>query len=282
LGLGEQCLVTVDVDRDRRLDVAHLEETLAELSRTKNVFCVVATAGTTSTGSVDPLQPVARLCQDAGVWFHVDGAYGLAYSLVPGWQPLFAGMELADSVSWDPHKQFRVSIPSSVFFARRREDFRRMALFADYFNPEVDIAPNPGLKSIPSTRPFAALQLVTSLRHQGLDKARENLRAPLVAIRTLAGHIREQADLELAHQPDTGILCFRATPPGVPEERLDELQEAIYERIMREGKRSISMTRLDGRAVLRLVAISPAVTTEAMVETAVVVQRMARETSMEA
>jgi L-2,4-diaminobutyrate decarboxylase len=282
LGLGEQCLVTVDVDRNRRLDVAQLEESLAELSRTKDVFCVVGTAGTTSTGSVDPLLSVAKQCQGIGAWFHVDGAYGLAYSLVPGWQPLFAGMELANSVSWDPHKQFRVSIPSSVFFARRRADFRRMALFADYFNLEGDFAPNPGLKSIPSTRPLSALQLVTSLRHQGLSKVRENLRAPLVAVRTLADYIQEQAEVELSHQPDTGILCFRATPPEVAEERLDRLQVAIYERILREGKRSISMTRLDGRAVLRLVAISPVVTAEAMKETVTAVQKMAREIAMEA
>jgi glutamate/tyrosine decarboxylase-like PLP-dependent enzyme len=282
MGLGERCLVTVDVDGDRRLDVACLEEALTSLSKTKDVFCVVATAGTTSTGSVDPLAPVARLCQDTGAWFHVDGAYGLAYSLVPEWGLLFAGVELADSVSWDPHKQFRVSIPNSVFFARRREDFRRMALFADYFNPEGEVAPNPGLKSIPSTRPLAALELVTSLRHQGLHKVRENLRAPLVAIRVLAEHIQEQADLELSHKPDTGILCFRATPPGFPEGQLDDLQSAIYERIVREGKRSISLTRLDGRAVLRLVAISPVVTAGAMIETMAVVQRLAREILMEA
>ncbi|MGD9049732.1 MAG: pyridoxal-dependent decarboxylase, partial [Anaerolineae bacterium] len=282
MGLGERCLVTVDMDGDRRLDVACLEEALTSLSKTKDVFCVVATAGTTSTGSVDPLAPVARLCQDTGAWFHVDGAYGLAYSLVPEWGLLFAGVELADSVSWDPHKQFRVSIPNSVFFARRREDFRRMALFADYFNPEGEVAPNPGLKSIPSTRPLAALELVTSLRHQGLHKVRENLRAPLVAIRVLAEHIQEQADLELSHKPDTGILCFRATPPGFPEGQLDDLQSAIYERIVREGKRSISLTRLDGRAVLRLVAISPVVTAGAMIETMAVVQRLAREILMEA
>jgi glutamate/tyrosine decarboxylase-like PLP-dependent enzyme len=282
MGLGERCLVAADVDQERRLDAAQLEETLAELSRRKDIFCVVATAGTTSTGAVDPLLRVARMCQSTNSWFHVDGAYGLAYSLVPEWQQLFAGIELADSVSWDPHKQFRVSIPSSVFFARRREDFRRMALFANYFNLECDVAPNPGLKSIPSTRPFAALQLVTSLRHQGLDKVRENLRAPLVAMRTLAGHVQDQADLELAHQPDTGILCFRARPQGVPDGRLNRLQEAICERIMSEGKRTVSMTQLDGRIVLRLVAISPAVTAEALMETITVVQRMARNIAREA
>jgi L-2,4-diaminobutyrate decarboxylase len=277
MGLGEQCLVTVRVDANRRMDVAHLEETLGARSRAKDVFCIAATAGTTATGSVDPLFPVAELCQSAGAWFHVDGAYGLAYSLVPGWQSLFAGMELADSVSWDPHKQFRVPIPSSVLFVRYREDLGRMTLFADYFNREGDVEPNPGLKSIPSTRPFAALHLVTSLRHQGMDRVRESLGAPLAAIRTLAAYVQDQADLELAHQPDTGILCFRVTPPGVPDKRLNELQETVYAGIMKRGQRSVSMTKLDGKTVLRLVAISPAVTSEALMATIAVVRTLAQE-----
>jgi len=277
LGLGERCLVAVGVDERRRMDVADLEDRLEALSRSRDVFCVVATAGTTSTGSVDPLQPIAALCQASGAWFHVDGAYGLAYSLVPGWKPLFAGMELADSVSWDPHKQFRVAIPSSVLFARRKEDFRRMALFADYFNREGDIEPNPGLKSIPSTRPLAALPLVTSLRHQGLEGVRTALRAPLVAVRNLAGYIQDEPELALVHPPDTGILCFRVTPPGVPEARLDVLQEAIYARIMQDGTRAVSMTRLDGKVVLRLVAISPAVTASALMETVAAARTVAWE-----
>lgn len=152
-----------------------------------------------------------------------------------------------------------------------------MALFADYFNREGDVEPNPGLKSIPSTRPFAALPLVTSLRHQGLAKVRENLAAPLTAIQTLAGYIRSQPDLELAHQPDTGILCFRVTPPGIPQERLDALQLAIHEGILKAGERSLSMTKLDGRVVLRLVAISPAVTAGALQETVAAVRALAQD-----
>ena len=277
LGLGERCLVTVDVDLNRRIDVARLEETLDELSGTKDVFCVVGTAGTTSTGSVDPLLAIAELCRKAGTWFHVDGAYGLAYSLVPEWQPLFAGMELADSVSWDPHKQFRVAIPSSVLFVRHRKDLNRMALFADYYNRPGDVEPNPGLKSIPSTRPFAALPVVASLRHQGLDRVRESLRAPLMAIHTVADYIRSQDDLELCHQPDTGILCFRITPPEIPEKRLDELQRTIHDKILKGGERSISITQLDGSVALRLVAISPEVTAKSLTETIAAVRTLAGE-----
>jgi len=277
LGLGEQCLVTLAVDKNRRIDVPRMEETLNALRETKDIFCIVATAGTTSTGSVDPILPISRLCEKSGVWLHVDGAYGLAYSLVPEWKPLFSRIELADSVSWDPHKQLRVPIPNSLLFVRRREDFNRMALHSDYFNREGNVEPNPGLKSPPSTRPFSALSLVTSLRYQGMTKVIQRLRAPLAAIRSLAEHLQSEADIELWHQPDTGILCFRIASEDFSEEQLDQLQQYVYDRIMAEGEHSISITKLDHKTVLRLVTISPSVTSKALMDTILNVRTLVSE-----
>lgn len=277
LGLGEESLIAIGVDRNRRIDVNRMEQTLNALKKTKEVFCVVATAGTTSTGSVDPVHPVAKICEKLGVWLHVDGAYGLAYSLVPEWKPLFSGIELADSVSWDPHKQFGVPIPNSILFVRRREDFNRMALYSDYFNPEGDTEPNPGLKSPPSTRPLSALPLVASLRHLGMAKVIQRLRAPLETVKAVAEKLKGENDMELCHEPDTGILCFRVTPEGFPASQLNDLQQYIYDRTMAEGKRTISITKLENKAVLRLVAISPSVTSEAMMETISYVRTLASE-----
>jgi L-2,4-diaminobutyrate decarboxylase len=275
LGLGERSLITVEVDTNRRMDIENLQETLAQLEGSRDVFCVVATAGTTPTGSVDPILPVADICEQLGSWLHVDGAYGLAYQLVPEWRHLFAGVERADSLSWDPHKQFGVPIPSSVLFVRQQEDFGRMALFSSYFNRPDSAHPNPGVKSVPSTRPLSVLPLVTSIRHQGLKGVVARLRAPLVSIRELADYLVQQQDLELCHQPDTGILCFRIVPAELSEEKLNQLQQNIYNRIIRQGERTISLTQLDGRTVLRLVAVSPAVTATAMMDTIDAVRRVA-------
>ncbi len=115
LGLGEQSLFLLDVDKNRRLDVERFKKNISQLKSARDIFCVVATAGTTSTGSVDPILAVAKTCQDIGVWLHVDGAYGLAYGMIPGLRPLFSGIEQADSISWDPHKQFGVPIPRVLF-----------------------------------------------------------------------------------------------------------------------------------------------------------------------
>jgi glutamate/tyrosine decarboxylase-like PLP-dependent enzyme len=128
-----------------------------------------------------------------------------------------------------------------------------MALHSHYFNRAEDSEPNPGLKSPPSTRPMSALPLATILRGKGLCRAIEELRAPLVAMRALAEHISSLPDVELCHQPDTGILCFRFTPAGKSEAELDSLQNLLFARIMATGERSISITNLGGKSVLRLV-----------------------------
>ncbi len=275
LGLGERSLVAVEVDENRRMDSAKLREALQELPGERDVVCVVATAGTTSTGSVDPISEVADICEESGVWLHADGAYGLAYMLVPEWKHLFEGVGRADSLSWDPHKQFGVPIPSSILFARRSEDLRRLAIFSSYFNRPDAMEPNPGIKSIPSTRPLTALPLVTSIRHQGLKGVVERLRAPLEAVRELFAYLDGQPDIEPLYRPDTGILCFRIVPAGLGEDRLNPLQQHVYETILRGGVRSISITELDGAIALRLVAISPSVTIESLMETVAEVRRIA-------
>lgn len=269
LGLGENNLVLLEVDKNRRIDIKRAEKVVIELQKTGEIFCIVATAGTTSSGSVDPVLPLVDISGRVGAWLHVDGAYGLAYRLVPGWKDLFAGIERADSVSWDPHKQFGVPIPNSLLFVADRADFSRVTLYSNYFNrPEDgDAEPNPGLKSPPSTRPLSALPLVASLRYQGLKKVIERLRAPLLAVRSLAEYLDKEPDIHVAHTPDTGILCFRIQPEGVPENHLDGLQEYVYKRILTEGKRSLSISKLNNKTVLRLVVISPAVTINELLET---------------
>lgn len=276
LGLGEQNLEALEVDKNRRIDVKCLEKTVTRLQKTRDIFCIVVTAGTTSTGSVDPILLLAPICKRVGAWLHVDGAYGLAYSLVPGWKDLYTGIERADSVSWDPHKQLGIPIPNSLLFVANKEDFNRMALYSHYFNrqEDADAEPNPGLKSPPSTRPLAALPLVASMRYQGLKKVIKRLQAPLQAIKTLAQYLAKEKDIELFHTPDTGILCFRMKPEGMSGNRLDDLQRYIFKKIQDKGKRSISMTKLNNKTLLRLVAISPAVTIEALLETVSVIRSL--------
>jgi L-2,4-diaminobutyrate decarboxylase len=257
LGLGEDSLILLPVDDNRRVDVAQMQEVVRAVNGRRDIVSLIATAGTTSTGSIDSIAPMADICAATGAWLHVDGAYGYAYKLVPEWAHHFAGDTRADSISWDPHKQLGAPIPNSLLFVKDGGEFGRMTLHSGYFNRADDVEPNPGLKSPPTTRPFAALPLVTLLRGKGLDQIRADLRAPLVAIRQLADYLPSQPDIELCHQPDTGILCFRVVPAGWAAEAVDKLQRQLYERLMAKGERTIATTTLDGRLVLRLVTVSP-------------------------
>jgi len=277
MGLGEQSLVSIPVDNNFRIDIKNIEEFLTALQETKDIFCVIATAGTTSTGSIDPIFPMAEICNKNGIWLHVDGAYGLAYSLVPDRKKLFNGLELADSITWDPHKQFGVPIPSSLLFVRRKEDFKRMAMYGDYWNREGDPEPNPGLKSPPSTRPFSALPLITTILYLGLDKMIQKLRAPLVAVETVYKNLLNSPDIDLCHKPDLGILCFRIIPEDFPRNQLDQLQQYVYDRTKVEGKRSISMTKLGKKTVLRLVIINEVITPDNIIETIEYTRGLAKE-----
>ncbi len=276
LGLGEDCLVQLPLDANWRIDRTALPAIVRRLHASREIVCLVATAGTTSTGAVDPINDMADLCAESGAWLHVDGAYGYAYKLVPEWAHLFAGDGRADSIIWDPHKQLGAPIPNSLLFVKDEAEFGRMALHSDYFNRPDEPTPNPGLKSAPSTRPFSALPLVTLLRGRGLRGVVADLRAPLEAIRSLAGALHDLPEIEISHRPDTGVLCFRLTPAGVPEGQLDDLQRQIYERVMAAGRRSISITRLGGVNVLRLVVVRPDVSFADLRETVDDLLRLAR------
>ncbi|MGW8226407.1 MAG: pyridoxal phosphate-dependent decarboxylase family protein, partial [Anaerolineales bacterium] len=157
LGLGEESLVFLPIDENRRVNVATLRKKVTELKDSHDILCIVATAGTTTTGAIDPIDEIANLCSETGAWLHVDGAYGYAYKLVPEWTDRFSGDDQADSIVWDPHKQLGAPIPSSVLFVKNKSEFSRMALHSSYFNRPGEVGPNPGLKSPPSTRPMSAL-----------------------------------------------------------------------------------------------------------------------------
>jgi len=277
LGLGEQSLIRIPVDDRQRMDVERLKGVLLKRRALENIFAVVATTGTTSTGAVDPAESIIDACEGTRIWLHVDGAYGLAYALLPELAPLFKGFSRADSVSWDPHKQLGVPIPNSVLFVKHRGDFRRMAIYDEYFNRQDDPYPNPGLKSAPSTRPMSALALVACLRHQGLAGIRERLRAPVAAIKAFAERLDGAKDVELCHKPDTGILCLRLVPEELPPSRLDALQLYICSRMQASGERSVSITRFGGRAALRFVAISPAVTADSLLESVEAARAIAKD-----
>jgi L-2,4-diaminobutyrate decarboxylase len=266
MGLGDESLITIPVDTNRKMDAAILKETIQNIKEEKDIFCVVATAGTTATGAIDPLSEIADICEAKNIWLHVDAAYGLAYSLIPSRKQFFAGIERADSITWDPHKQFGVPIPNSLLFVRRASDLYRNAIFSDYFNRADDPEPNPGLKSPPTTRPFSALPVVTTIKYLGLNQVINRLQYHVNVIENSVELLSKEKDIAIVHTPELGILCLRFKPVGFPLDQLDQLHQFIFDEIKAEGKRAVSLTKLDDKKVLRIVVLNQNVTPESILQ----------------
>ena len=276
LGLGDKSLLKVGLDENFRINHKDVQGIIERHGSEFEIVCVVTTLGSTITGSVDPLVNLSELCSAKGIWLHADGAYGLAYGLLREKKYLFEGLQLPDSIVWDPHKQLGIPIPSSLLFLNDRENFKRMNVHSNYFNRKEEVMPNPGLKSPPSTRPFSALPLVTSIRSQGLRVLRKRLRDSIEAVDALAEFLIDDIEIQVVNKPDTGVICFRVKPPGIDQTELCALQEYVYKEVNMEGSRAISIASIEEKKVLRLVSVSPEVTVRALKSTILSIKESAK------
>ena len=216
LGLDPGAVVAIPCDRDRRMSATALAEELERCAREEStVMAVVATAGTTDFGSIDPLPRIAEECARAGVWLHVDAAYGCGL-LVSRRHRMLAGIERADSVTVDYHKSFFQPVSSSAVLVRDRSTLRHVTYHADYLNPArmaEQRIPNQVDKSLQTTRRFDALKLWLTLRIMGPDGVGELFDEVVDraadAWRLLAADRR----FEVVTQPQLSTLVFRYVPP---------------------------------------------------------------------
>jgi glutamate/tyrosine decarboxylase-like PLP-dependent enzyme len=275
LGVG---LVTVAVDRERRLDPAALRTAIAT-DRAAGLLpiCVVANAGTTSTGAVDPLDAVATVAADAGVWMHVDGAYGAPAAADPACRPLFAGMERADSLCIDAHKWLYAPIDCSALLLHdAAASARAFGAGADDYVRILATQPAESFAfwdhGLELSRRFRALKLWATLRFHGARR----LAAAIGEDVRLAAHLAEVVagaeDFELLAGPGLSVCCFRHTPTHVHESALDAHNERILREVQRDGRVYLSNATVDGRFALRA-CITNFRTTRADVERVVTVVR---------
>jgi L-2,4-diaminobutyrate decarboxylase len=263
LGLGTDVVIRVDVDVHFRMNSSSLRNRLAALEGQGLLpMAVVATAGTTDFGSIDPLPEIAALAQEAGAWFHVDAAYGGALLFSAQHRNRVSGIEKADSFAIDFHKLFWQPIPCSAFLVGNARHFEAITLYADYLNPETheeEGIPNLVTTSLLTSRRFDALKLWISLQSLG----RERLAAMIDRTITLASHaatvIRATRDLELVCEPQLSTVVFRYVPSGA-ESDPDRINTEIRQELFDSGEAVIGHTRVRGRQCLKLTCMNPAAT----------------------
>jgi glutamate/tyrosine decarboxylase-like PLP-dependent enzyme len=262
LGLGSDAVRHVPVDDAWRMDVDALRTMIdADRSAGRRPFAVIGTAGTTATGSIDPLAALADVCETEGLWFHVDGAYGATAALAPALRPLLAGIERADSVAIDPHKWLYVPLGTGCLLVRRAtvlaDSFGVEASYVHQDRDAVERGIDLGFTGVQFSRGFNALKVWVSLLAHGRDAYVRRITHDVELARYLDGRVRARADLESMAPVTLSIACFRYVPPDLdPTEpdvqaHLDRLNESLMTAIQTDGRCFCSNAVLDGRFSLR-------------------------------
>jgi aromatic-L-amino-acid decarboxylase len=263
IGTGQQGCVRIPVDAEFRMRPDLLERAIAEDGAAGRVpFAVVATVGTTSTTSIDPVPEIARIATREGLWLHVDAAYGGAAAILPSHRAVLAGCEAADSLVVNPHKWLFTPLDCSVLFTRREDVFRRaFSLVPDYLlNAESAEVRNLMDLGAALGRRFRGLKLWFVLRALGLERAREILAAHVAMAQRLRAWVEADPDFELLAPVPFSTVVFRHRSG-------DEANREIEEAVNRSGDAFISHTTANGAYALR-VAIGNLRTTEDDVRTA--------------
>jgi aromatic-L-amino-acid decarboxylase len=272
LGLGQAGVKKIAVDEEFRLRAQGLEAAIAEdLKAGWKPFCVVATVGTTSTTSVDPVPEIADICERYKLWLHVDAAYAGAAAILPEKRWALASCERADSIVVNPHKWLFVPIDCSAFYCRHPNILRQaFSLVPEYLRtPEEDRVRNFMDYGIQLGRRFRALKLWMVLRAIGSEGLRQHLRGHIALAERFQAWIEGSPDFELLARVPFSVVCFRSRPHDLPscpetEAYLNQLNERMLEAVNRTGEVFLSHTKLNARFTLRL-AIGHLSTTEAHV-----------------
>jgi glutamate/tyrosine decarboxylase-like PLP-dependent enzyme len=254
LGIGREHLRLIPCDDSFRIRITLLRESMErDLRAGLTPIAIVGSAGTVSTGSIDPLLELAEIAHESGAWFHVDGAYGALAAIA---EPAkFAGLNQADSVSLDPHKWLYQPLDCGCLLYRDAGAARRaFSHTGDYAKSLVD-DPVEGFvffeETIELSRRFRALKLWLSLRYHGLASFREAIRNDLTHAQMLAGLVAKHPELELLAPVPLSAVCFRYRLRGGVDSDSDALNQKILQGVNHRGKVFLSNATIRGSFALR-------------------------------
>ena len=267
LGLGQRGLRKIPTDSEFRMDVRALEAAIEEDARQGYLpFCIVATVGTTSTSSIDPVKEMIPIGERYAMWLHVDAAYAGSAAIVPEFQSILDGSERADSLVTNPHKWLFTPFDLSVLYCRHMDLLKRaFSLVPEYLRtPEQEKVRSGSDYGIQLGRRFRALKLWMVIRYFGHEGLAARIREHCRLASLFASWVEGSGDWELMAPHPLALVCFRACPASVAEKDLDALNEEIMHGVNASGRALLSHTRLNDKLTLRL-SIGNIRTTEAHV-----------------
>jgi aromatic-L-amino-acid decarboxylase len=251
LGLGQKSLIKIPTDERFEMDAEKLSAAIRDdLSAGYLPFCVVATVGTTSTTSVDPLENIADICERNHLFLHVDAAYAGSAMIVPELQFHFRGAERADSIVTNPHKWLFTPFDLSVLYVKDLDLLKKtFSLVAEYLKVNETVT-NQMDYGIQLGRRFRSLKLWFVLRYFGREGLIARIREHVRLANLFKSWVEESSDFELLAPVPFALVCFRARPRNV--EDLDAFNERLMNKVNASGEAYLSHTKLNGKFSLRL------------------------------
>lgn len=259
-GLGSDNLRKIPVDENFSLIPEELDKAIqADLDAGHKPTCVIATLGSTSLSSIDPLQAISDICKKYGIWLHVDAAWAGSALILPEYRWMIKGIEQADSFVFNPHKWLLTQFDCSAFFIRDKAALiRTFEILPEYLktregdqvNNYRDWGPQLG-------RRFRSLKLWFVIRSYGITGLQDHIRRHIDMTHALAEQVDREPDFELLAPNPLALFCFRYHPQGIAEDQLDALNERIFEAINDTGEIYLTQTRINGNYAIRLVSGGP-------------------------
>lgn len=255
LGIGTDQVLPVETDEAGRMVPALLEDRIRALRAAGRApFAVVATAGTTVVGAIDPLEEIAAIARKHDVWLHVDAIFGGALRVSRRHRDLLKGIESADSVTFNPHKWWYVARTCSLAMFRDEAAMRRhFRVPAPYMGHEDGV--NLGEISLQGSRESEVLKLWLTLRHGGREGLERWVDHDMEAARRCVGELRRRPWMELAAEPVMNVICFRCAPPGMAAGERDRLNLDLHKRLLSQAGVFVSTPWHRGERWLKLVLL---------------------------
>lgn len=261
LGLSDDAVIEVADDGEGRMLPAALDAAVTAATSAGRVpMAVVATAGTTDRGVIDPLAGIAAVAEAHDVWLHVDAAYGGGLLVSPRRRHLLDGIERARSVTVDFHKTFFQPVSSSALLVRDPRDLVAGAWHADYLNPLENDEPNQVDKSLQTTRRFDALKLWVTLRAIGTERIGDLFDTVIDLAAEASDLVDADAELELIGRSQLSTVLFRVRPDGASPSTQDALVAGVRRVLFESGRALVAKTVISGRPCLKLTLLNPETT----------------------
>ena len=259
LGLGARNVIVVPTDERYRMRVDLLEQALTRAAIDgRRVIAVVASAGSTATGAIDPLDAIADLCQERALWLHVDGAHSGAFAVSERLRPALKGIERAQSAVIDAHKMLMMpSLATAVLFRNADHSFETFSQQASYLFDRSARQEwyNLGHRTLECTKRFLSLDLYAALKVMGTDFFARYVERMTDLAAAFADTVEARPGWELAVRPEGNIVCFRYAPEGMVD--ADGLQSRVRDAVVRSGAYHIVKTVLRGKTWLRVTVMNP-------------------------